>query len=130
MVTHPAVHEPSTTVAQLREFFRDDHVHMALLVDDRKLIGIVARDDLTPQLSDGTPATTIAKLDGRTVRPDALLADAIEAMTRNDGRRLAVIDDDSTLLGILCLKASGHGFCSDADVASRAYHRERTTTGG
>jgi hypothetical protein len=40
-------------------------------------------------------------------------------------RRRAVVDDEGRLLGLLCLKASGRGFCADADVAARARERRR-----
>jgi CBS domain-containing protein len=120
MVTTPAVHDPRTTVAQLRAFFRDNHVHMALLVDGARLLGTVDRGDLVPALSGENPAAAIAKLDGRTISPDTVLSEAFKAMKRNDRRRLAVTSDDSTLLGLLCLKRSGLGFCSDTDVRSRS----------
>jgi predicted transcriptional regulator len=120
MLTHPTVHRPSTTVAQLRAFFSDDHVHMALLVEGQKLVGTIERADLTSRLSAETPASTIARLEGRTVSPDATVAAAFTAMTRAGRRRLAGASDDSTVLGLLCLKASGLGFCSDADVANRS----------
>jgi predicted transcriptional regulator len=119
MVRRPAVHQPSTTLAQLRAFFRDDHVHMALLVDGDKLVGTVERGDLDPQLSGEASASSIARLDGRTIRVDADVREAFESMRHAGRRRLAVTADDSTLLGLLCLKASGRGFCSDADVGSR-----------
>jgi hypothetical protein len=41
-------------------------------------------------------------------------------MTHSGRRRLAATSNDSTLLGLLCLKAGGLGFCSDADVANRS----------
>jgi hypothetical protein len=34
-------------------------------------------------------------------------------------RRLAVVDGQGSLLGLLCLKRHLGGFCSDADVAAR-----------
>jgi hypothetical protein len=40
-------------------------------------------------------------------------------MRRAGRRRLAVTSEDGRLLGLLCLKASGRGFCSDEDVAAR-----------
>ena len=119
MVTSPTVHDPRTTVAQLRAFFRDDHVHLALLVDEHKLVGTVERSDLEATLNSRLPASAIARLQGRTVRPDHTLSAAFKAMKRDDRRRLAVTSDDSTLLGLLCLKRTGLGFCSDADVRSR-----------
>jgi CBS-domain-containing membrane protein len=119
MVTCPTVHRASATVGQLREFFRDSHVHAAVLVEHGTLVGVVEPQDLTPKLGDEVPARRVAKLDGRTIRPGASADDALVAMTRDDRRRLAVVGRHGRLLGLLCLKASGYGFCSDADVASR-----------
>jgi predicted transcriptional regulator len=120
MVSCPKVHRPTVTVAELRAFFRDDHVHMALLVDRDKLIGAVERADLRTKVSGAAAALVVAKLEGRTIAPDASLSDAHEAMRRDGRRRLAVTTIDGMLLGLLCLKASGLGFCSDRDVTSRA----------
>jgi CBS domain-containing protein len=119
MVTAPSVHGPSTTVDELRTFFRDEHVHMALVVDGGRLVGTVERADLVPALDAEAPAASVATLDGRTIRPDAALPETLDAMTRAGRRRLAVTGDDATLVGLLCLKASGLGFCSDDDVQSR-----------
>jgi predicted transcriptional regulator len=119
MVTRPAVHRASTTVGELRAFFDDDHVHMALLVDDGALVGAIERADLVAATSDETPVCELATLDARTVAPDAALPDAFAAMRRAGRRRLAVTTEDSALLGLLCLKASGNGFCCDEDVAAR-----------
>ena len=41
-------------------------------------------------------------------------------MREQGTRRLAVVDDDGDLLGLLCLKRTLDGFCSDADVRARA----------
>jgi CBS domain-containing protein len=119
MVTCPTTHGPSATVGQLRAFFVDSHKHAAVLVDQSVLVGVVERRDLTTKLGDGAPARTIATLDGRTVCPTASADDALAAMRRDGCRRLAVVSGGGQLLGLLCLKASGIGFCSDADVASR-----------
>jgi CBS domain-containing protein len=119
MVTCPTVHGPSATVAQLRAFFNDPHVHAALLVDADKLIGVIERADLGAGLSDDAPARTIARLEGRTTHPTQSIPGLLHAMTRTGRRRLAVVSDDGALLGLLCLKASGQGFCSDTDVRSR-----------
>ena len=45
--------------------------------------------------------------------------DARRAMQASGDRRLAVVEDDGRLLGLLCLKRSGDGFCTDAGVAER-----------
>jgi CBS domain-containing protein len=122
MVTQPAVHRPTATVAELRAFFDDDHVHMALIVDNGILVGVIARRDLTTATTDDATAREIATLDGCTIRPDAPLIDARARMTHDGRRRLAVTPDESALVGLLCLKASGRGFCSDEGVAARRQH--------
>jgi hypothetical protein len=56
--------------------------------------------------------------------PSATSADTVNKLLIERGlRRLAVIDHDGTLLGLMCLKRSRTGFCSDEDVASRAQSR-------
>jgi CBS domain-containing protein len=119
MITRPVVHGTSVTVGQLRAFFGDDHVHMALLVEGGRLVGTVERADLTAAVGVDMPAASIAALAGRTVGPDEELSRAFDAMTRSGRRRLAVTNERSDLLGLLCLKQSGRGFCTDSDVSSR-----------
>ena len=123
MVTRPKVGHPEITVAQAREAFANTHVHMVLLADRHGLLrGTLVRTDLDPagSGSDAVPALAFSKLRGRTVSPDAF-ADRVRGELIDEGlRRLAVVDDDGMLLGLLCLKRRLHGFCSDRDVAARA----------
>lgn len=131
MVAVPAVHPHWTTVAELRAFFADDHVHMALLADQGRLIGTVERSDLAAAAGEETYALAVAELEGRTISADAALPEALDAMRRGRRRRLAVTSGDSALVGLLCLKADGSGFCSDEDVAARRQERrsgDQTTT--
>jgi CBS domain-containing protein len=125
MIACPETHGADATVGELRAFFEDDHVHMALLVEDGRLAGVVERSDLPPVLGDDTPATSVAALAGRTTHADATLVDVFGALQRNGRRRLAVIDDGSVLVGLLCLKRSGLGFCSDDDVLRRRLQPDR-----
>ena len=124
-MTRPTVHPRRTTIGEVRRFFADEHVHMALLVDCGTLLGTIDRVDLAGDLDDRSAAVDVAVLDGRTVEPEAALADALAAMRSADRRRLAVVSPDSEVLGLLCLKASGRGFCCDDDVASRRQQPSR-----
>jgi CBS-domain-containing membrane protein len=121
-VTCPMLHEGDATVGELRAFFRDDHVHMALLVDNGRLVGAVERADLR-ELPDELPARLAGSLEGRVVSPDTPAHSALLAMREAGRRRLAAVDPDGRLLGLLCLKAAGNGFCSDGGIANR--RRER-----
>jgi hypothetical protein len=40
-------------------------------------------------------------------------------MTQTAQRRAAVVDDSGRLLGLLCMKKTGTGFCSDQDIRQR-----------
>lgn len=120
LVRHPKLCGPDSTVADVRRVLLDDHVHAALLVATHgTLVSVVERADLTPELSSGTPARTVGRLQGRTTHPDSDLEETWAEMRRTDRRRLAVVDDRGVLLGLLCLKRTRLGFCSDEDIRAR-----------
>jgi len=121
MLTTPARHPLSATVGEIRDFFRDDHVHAALIVSPGGyLAAVVERDDIAGCQALDTAAAPLGRLAGRTVPAGASLADVCRAMTATGRRRAAVTSADGRLLGLLCLKASGTGFCSEQDVRARA----------
>lgn len=128
MVHHPKVHPVTSTVAQLRLWFSDDHVHAALITVDDVLITVVDRDDVHPALSANTPAASLGTLANRVVRSDLSLAAATQQLTSTGRRRLAVIDERQRLLGLLCMKRSRNGLCSDQDVHSRQAETSRSAT--
>jgi CBS-domain-containing membrane protein len=119
MLRDPEAVSACTSIAKLRARFLDEHFHMALVVDRGRLVATVEREDLPPRELDDRPARSIGVLAGRTVGPDALLQQVAAAMRRSARRRLAVVDADGLLLGLLCLKASGEGFCSHEGVSGR-----------
>jgi len=124
MLTVPVRHPLSATVEDLRAFFRDDHVHAALIVSPAGYLeAVIEREDLAGDQAPGTAAAPLGRLTGRTVPAGASLADVHQAMTSTGRRRAAVTSADGRLLGLLCLKASRTGFCSGADVRARALGR-------
>ncbi|UFN44655.1 CBS domain-containing protein [Nocardioides okcheonensis] len=122
VVASPQTWGAATTVTEARAAFLDDHVHMLLLTDGDVLVGTVVRDDLLGAPA-GDPALRHAVLTGRTVAPDAPAEGVRRAMLDRGERRLAVVDGAGRLVGLLCLKRHGGGFCRDEDV--RARRRER-----
>jgi CBS domain-containing protein len=119
MLRRPKVLPATTTVDDARDALADDHVHALLLLDDGVLVAVAERADLAGVAGD-TPAAHVGRLAGRTVAPTADLTTTWAGMTAAGRRRIAVVDDRGRLVGLLCLKRSGRGFCSDADVAARA----------
>ena len=121
MLTTPTRHPPSATVGEIRDFFRDDHVHAALIVSPAGCLeAVVERDDIARCQALDAAAAPLGRLAGRTVPAGADLAEVRRAMIATGRRRAAVTSADGRLLGLLCLKASRAGFCSEQDVRARA----------
>jgi hypothetical protein len=125
MVRNPKVHGPSTSIGEIRALFDDEHVHIALIValDGRLLTTIDRRDIENAGLSDDAPARDAGTLAGRTIAPLHPLGLATDALLSSYGRRLAVVDNSGRLLGLLCLKKDGSGYCSDDSIRERAAAR-------
>jgi predicted transcriptional regulator len=119
LLSLPTLHDRRATVGEIRRFLLDDHVHMALVVEQAQLLAAIESEDLDAGLPDETPACSIGSLDGRTICRDARLSEALELMHRRGRRRLAVTTEQGDVVGLLCRKASGLGFCSDEDVRRR-----------
>jgi hypothetical protein len=127
MLRHPKVLDAQATVDEARVALTDDHVYMVLLSQGSTLVGTLVCTDLPPLIQGSGqgsgPALLWSTLRNRTV-PSSAPADAVqELLIARELRRLAVVDHDGTLLGLMCLKRSRTGFCSDEDVASRAWSR-------
>jgi CBS-domain-containing membrane protein len=120
MVNHPKLIGAATTLEEVTHHFADEHVHMLLLVEQSRLVGTLIRADLCEDLPPTSPAVARSVLNGRCIRDDEPADAILERMIRQGIRRLAVIDDTHHLAGLLCLKRSGWGFCSDTDVSARA----------
>lgn len=122
MLRDPKTLTAETSLAQAEAALLDDHVHMVLLTDGTKLVGTLTRSDLPPP---GTPGQALpwSTLEGRTVAPDVPLRVVRQLLSDQGVRRMAVVDADGSLVGLMCLKRHRTGFCSQDDVASRARER-------
>jgi len=127
MLRLPKTSPAATTVDEARAVLRNDHVHALLVVENGRLLTVVELADLT-FAEPGTPARDAGRLHGRTVGPNIDLVAAWQWMRAAGRRRLAVVDDAGHLLGLLCLKPSGLGFCTDAGVLERARERRRAVS--
>jgi hypothetical protein len=131
MLTTPVRHPLGTTVREIRDFFDDDHVHAALIVGPAGYLAAgVKRDDISHSRDPGATAAPLGRLAGRTVVEDASLPATQQAMNAAGRRRAAVIRDNGKLVGLLCLKATWTGFCSEDDVRARALDESGTVLAG
>jgi len=120
MVRCPTTHGPEAGLEKVTAFLADDHHHMALIVaPDGRLITTIERPDLSAAALGSQPVTTLGTLAGRVAGPADSLAAATAALARQGRRRLAVVDDSGRLLGLLCLKRDGTGYCSDEGIRQR-----------
>ena len=128
MVTRPKTLGLQTTVDQVRVLFEDDHVHIALVVDlEGRLVTTIERSDIAPEVDGSALAAGVGTRAGRTIHPGRPLSEATSDLLSRGRRRLAVTDDRNHLLGLLCLKRSGLGYCSDNGVLARAKERAKTS---
>lgn len=126
MVTCPKVHGSDCDFKEIRAIFDNDHIHMALIVDRHgRLVTTIERSDLRKVAADATPVSELGTLVGRTAGPHEEIAVVMTAMRIDERRRLAVVDRSGRLLGLLCLKRDGSGFCSDEGIRNRAIERGR-----
>lgn len=128
MVKAPATHGPGSGVDEVRAFFEDDHVHMALIVAaDGRLLTTIERPDLAVAAAGSMPLERLGTLAGRTMLPSDALSAATATLARQRRRRMAVVDCSGRLVGLLCLKRDRTGYCSDEGIAERLATSASTT---
>lgn len=126
MLRHPKTLPAWASVEEARSVLANGHVHMVLLTDGSTLVGTLMRTDLPQTAQVSGPALLWSTLHNRTV-PRSARADVVrDVLVERGQRRVAVVDHDGTLLGLVCFKRSRTGFCSDDDTMSRAQSRRAT----
>lgn len=126
MVRAPQVTDANATVESVLNLFRNDHIHMALIVAaDGTLITAIERCDLDPPPASDRLAAELGTLRGRVVEASSPLRLAMHRLHRARRRRLAVVGERGQLLGLLCLNRNGDGYCTDEGIRQRASARGR-----
>ena len=105
MISNPTLCDDAVTVGDLRRFFLDRHRHAAVIVREGVLIAVIERSDLHPYKPDDVSAAGLGSLEGRVTTPAEPLTPIHQGMLKAGQHRLAVIDRDGKLLGMLCLEA-------------------------
>lgn len=119
VVRRPKLLDADATVAEARHCLAGGKVHAALVVDGGRLLTVIEPADVLDAHGDDL-ARDHGRLQGRTVSPDADLETVRDHMVEQGIRRLAVVGPDARLIGLLALKRTTRGFCSDEGIAARA----------
>jgi CBS domain-containing protein len=121
MTTRPRAVSLDTPVTQVAELMEAEDVGAIPVLDGDRLVGMVTDRDIVVRAvakgkdPRGMPVSEISTRDLVTVDPENNLSDALRLMAENQVRRLAVVDADEHLVGVV----------SQADVALES--KEKTT---
>jgi hypothetical protein len=112
MLTNPKTAAGDATVQQVRELLANPRVQLVLLADGRTFRGAVTEipDDADPQGA----ALQFAQPEPELITAGESAAVAFARARQNPYRRLIVVDEHDTLLGLVCLNRAQTGFCGAA----------------
>ncbi|HWR36151.1 MAG TPA: CBS domain-containing protein [Clostridia bacterium] len=123
MTTDVMTADPDTTLETIATMMRDEDVGAIPIVDDDELVGIVTdRDIVLRCIAEGkdpaeTTATDVLSEDLETASPDTYAEEAAEIMSRQQVRRLPVVEDGQLV-----------GMVSIGDIAVK--ERDERVSGG
>jgi CBS domain-containing protein len=107
MFVKPRTVKIGDSVADAAKLMKGEETGIAPIVEDGRLIGVLTDHDITLRVvAEGRdPQTTkveeVASRELVTIDPDQALDEALAVMAHHDVRRLPVIEEDGTLVGIV-----------------------------
>jgi CBS domain-containing protein len=111
MHRHVSTVPASATVHEVREYFAaSGSRRVALLVDGERYVGSIPATELPAYVDPAGPAAVHA-VAGPTVRPHAPAVQARELALEDPTRRVAVVDDNGALVGIVAVTEDRLRFC-------------------
>jgi CBS domain-containing protein len=112
MISRPKTLPATATVADARRLFENPSVRTALVADGGRYAGELTRPDIE-DLDDAEPISAVVSTPAGTAAKDDTVAAALERMEAAGTDRLAVVDPDGTLRGLVCLSRSHGQLCTD-----------------
>jgi CBS domain-containing protein len=109
MLREPKTMPADASVADVRAQLANPRVQMVLLAE-----GQIFKGAVTELPTDAAPtelALAYADREPETLSPDASADKAFERANASPNRRVIVLDEESNLLGLLCLNTARTGFC-------------------
>jgi CBS domain-containing protein len=106
MTSSPKTIGPTTTAQEAARLMTSEDVGALPIVEGDKLVGVVTDRDLAIRVlaegkSPDTVVSEIASKDVVTVDPDQTLEEAARLMAEHQVRRLPVVEEDGSLVGVL-----------------------------
>jgi CBS domain-containing protein len=106
MTSNPTTVGPTNTVAEAAQIMKSEDVGSLPIAESGKLAGVITDRDIAIRIvAEGRdPETTvgdIASKDVVTIDPEQSIEDAARLMAEHQVRRLPVVEEDGTLVGIL-----------------------------
>ena len=107
MTDRPRCVTPETPVAEAAQLMETEDVGSLPILDGEQLAGMVTDRDIVIRAvakgkdPKGMPVREVASRDLVTVHADDDLSDALQLMASHQERRLPVVDDDNTQVGIV-----------------------------
>ena len=107
MTDRPRCVTPETPVAEAAQLMATEDVGSLPILDGEQLAGMVTDRDIVIRAvakgkdPKGMPVREVASRDLVTVHADDDLSNALQLMASHQVRRLPVVDDDNTLVGIV-----------------------------
>ncbi|UTI64962.1 CBS domain-containing protein [Paraconexibacter antarcticus] len=106
--------DASATVADVQAFFAaSTSRRLAVLAEDGRFAGVLTREDAEGAPDPAAPARSIAH-DGPTVAAGASAEEARTAVMDAPSRRVPVVAEDGTLVGVVALDETRTHFCGTA----------------
>jgi CBS domain-containing protein len=107
MFVKPRTVKAGDSVVDAAKLMKGEETGIAPIVEDGRLIGVVTDHDITLRVVAEwrDPRTTkvedVASRDVVTIDPDQGLDEALAVMAHHDVRRLPVVEEDGTLVGVV-----------------------------
>jgi CBS domain-containing protein len=107
MTSNPCSIDADKPVAYAAQMMRDEDVGLAPIVEGDKLIGMLTDRDITVRVvaegrdPDQVKVRDVASKQVVTIDPQQDLAEALRIMAKHQVRRLAVVEEDGKLVGVV-----------------------------
>lgn len=114
MLSTPDTVPADMTVAEARLLLHNPRLRLLLVAEGDRFAGAISRERLAGESDGGLTLDRLADTQAPRVRPDETVPHVLDLLEANKSERLAVVDDEDRLLGLVCFNSRKRHFCMDA----------------